>query len=235
MLIEVSDTNIIYGLIGNGRISKHLQHYFKLLGLEYILWDRSQKLRPEETLKKSTFNLVCISDDAIEGFLKKYPTLNEKPCIHFSGALTINLAQGFHPHCNFTQHLYDQDFYPRIPFVIEKGEYTFKYIFPSFENPHFEIDSQNRAKYHALCVMAGNFPTMLWSEISKNYEFLNLPKDFFFPYIENIVREYQRDPNNALTGPFVRKDINTIEKNLSSLEGSTLKKIYQAFKNTFFK
>lgn len=235
----VQDTRLLmqptYGIVGQGRVASHFTHYLHSLGLAHQVWHRQHPTAIEKVLHGCDAYLILINDDAIEEFLKKHPFLLEKPCIHFSGSLTTELAQGFHPHCNFTSKLYDPSFYPKIPFVIEKGAYGFKDIFPTLKNQHFTIDPKDRAKYHALCVMTGNFPTLLWQNAQAEYEALGLPSDFFHVYIQNIVDQFTKDPEHALTGPFARNDTNTIDQNIKSLEGSALQKIYQSFAQAFHK
>jgi len=229
----LSPPDTIYGLIGNGRLSKHLQFYLKSLSLTFLLWNRSENTNPEHVLGSCDIILICISDDATQSFLEAHPKLAQKPCIHFSGAHHYDLAQGFHPLFNFTNQLYPELLYSKIPFVLEKGRYTFKDIFPTLQNPHYYIETKDRAKYHALCVMAGNFPTMLWSQTGKSFEAMGLPYDVFFPYIQNITDQFQNDPDNALTGPFTRGDIKTIKCHKEALHESKFESIYQAFEDVF--
>ncbi|MCB0272239.1 MAG: DUF2520 domain-containing protein [Bdellovibrionales bacterium] len=224
---------ITYGMIGSGRVARHLQHYFDLLHIPFVVWDRQTQTNVEPVMEHADVILVLIKDDAIESFLQNHPLLLQKPCIHFSGSLQIQNAQSFHPLCNFTDALYSDDFYPKIPFVVEKGRHTFSDIFPTLPNPHYEIAPEHQKLYHALCVIAGNFPTLLWQTCQNHFEKINLPKDIFYPYIENIAKQFIQNPENALTGPFARKDSKTIASNEASLEDSQLKEIYTVFKKSF--
>ncbi|MEZ4819258.1 MAG: DUF2520 domain-containing protein [Bdellovibrionota bacterium] len=224
---------LTYGIIGNGRVARHFQYYFDQLLIPYVQWDRQSSIEIEQALQECQVILVLIRDDAIEPFLQEHPELQQKICAHFSGALVTPLAIGVHPHCNFTQDLYAPDFYPRIPFVMEKCEHAFSDLFPKLPNPHYAIPAKKRAEYHALCVICGNFPTLLWQEATKTYQEMGLPADFFHIYIQNIVEQYKHNPTQALTGPFARKDLGTIEKNQQALQNPKLKAIYTAFKKNF--
>jgi predicted short-subunit dehydrogenase-like oxidoreductase (DUF2520 family) len=219
-----------YGIIGKGRLAGHLLHYFRLKNMHVVQWYRGQTRTLEQALSRADFILVLINDDEIESFIKENTWLKNKTIIHCSGSLVTKYAQGFHPLFNFTQQLYKQETYEKIPFVVEKGKLTFREIFPLLENPSYEISKKDRPLYHALSVMAGNFPTILWQACNKTYmKKLKLPDTFFIPYVENCVEQFKEDPENALTGPLIRNDKQTIDKNIKALKGSPLQDIYKTF------
>jgi predicted short-subunit dehydrogenase-like oxidoreductase (DUF2520 family) len=113
---------------------------------------------------------------------------------------------------------------------VEKGKLTFREVFPSLNNQSYEITKKDRPLYHALCVLSGNFPTILWQACNKTYmKKLKLPDTFFAPYIQNCVEQFIEDPENALTGPLARGDKATIQKNIKALKGSPLQDIYKIF------
>lgn len=185
-------------------------------------------------LGRAEIILVLIKDDEIESFIKENRWLKTKTVIHCSGSLVTKHAQGFHPHYNFTDRLYSQEKYESIPFIIEKGSNSFQELFPDLPNPSFEIKKNQRALYHALSVMSGNFPTILWQAANQIYtKKLKLPENFFVPYIQNCVDQFMEDPENALTGPLVRNDKKTIQKNITALKGTSLDAIYKTFAKLF--
>lgn len=226
-LIMISKT---YGIVGQGRLAGHFLHYFRLKQMQVVQWHRGLTRPMEQVLLHAEIVLILINDDEIESFIKKNPFLKNKILIHCSGSLVTKLAQGFHPHFNFTHQLYDEKTYEKIPFVIEKGLHSFREIFPQLSNPSYEISKKDRPLYHALCVMSGNFPTILWQACSKVYsKKMKLPPTFFAPYIQNCVEQFVQDPEKALTGPLIRNDKKTIEKNLKSLKKTPLHDIYKSF------
>ena len=66
--------------------------------------------------------------------------------------------------------------------------------------------------------MSGNFSCLLWQKFfaSLEHEF-NLPPAIAFPYLIQQMNNLLHDPQAALTGPLVRNDKDTIEKNLAAL------------------
>ena len=226
----MNEAKFTYGIVGKGRLAGHLLHYFRLKNMHVVQWYRGQTRTPEQALYTANIILILINDDEIEKFIKANKWLKNKTVIHASGSLVTKLAQGFHPHFNFTQQLYKEETYEKIPFVTEKGGKSFREIFPNLSNPCFEIATKDRPLYHALTVMSGNFSTILWQACNKAYmKKLKLPDTFFIPYIQNCVDQFAEDPENALTGPLVRGDKKTIQKNIQSLKGSPLQDIYKTF------
>src|SRR5262245_23513206 len=113
-------------LIGDGRLARHLAHYFKQLGLDHVLWSR--RLRAEgrcpelaSLVHSSTHALLAISDGAIEPFISSVPELSRTIRVHFSGRLASSLAIGAHPLFSFAGALYERELYERIPFVVDGG------------------------------------------------------------------------------------------------------------------
>lgn len=219
-----------YGIVGKGRLAGHLIHYLRLKNLQVLQWYRGQTRTPQQTLAQANIVFILISDDEIESFIKKNKWLKTKTVIHCSGSLVTKHAQGFHPHFNFTRRLYTLDTYEKIPFVVEKGKLKFRDLFPDLSNPSYEISKRDRPLYHALSVISGNFPTILWMAVNHIYmKKLKLPDSFFAPYIHNCIDQFEVDPDHALTGPLTRGDKKTIQKNIQALRGSPLQEIYKAF------
>jgi predicted short-subunit dehydrogenase-like oxidoreductase (DUF2520 family) len=121
-----------------------------------------------------------------------------------------------------------------MAFVCDPGGPKFEAIFPEFKNPHFKIAPNKKAYYHALCVMSGNFTTLLWQTFFTRLERdLDLPDSAAIPYLEQIANNLIHAPHSALSGPIARGDLATIQKNLSALEGDPLQSIYASFVENF--
>jgi len=221
-------------LIGDGRLARHLTSYFEQLGLSHAAWSRRGKAEgrfPElRTLVHSgTRALLAISDAAIEPFVSSHPELRDAIRVHFSGRLVTPLAIGAHPLFSFASALYTRDLYERIPFVIDKGAPPLDSLIPGLPNPAFFIDPDRRPRYHALCVLAGNFTTLLWRKF-----FFELDSEFgiapeqALPYLESVTRALAR-PGAPLSGPLSRGDHATIQQNLEALQGDPFGDVYRAF------
>ena len=184
-------------------------------------------------LAQSERVLLAIPDQAIEAFVLEHD-LTKKNTVHFSGALSIKGTTSTHPLMTFSNQLYELDFYCKIPFILDQGGSTFPQIFPELVNPHFYIATEQKAYYHSLCVMAGNFTALLWKKLF--YEFdkqLSIPHEAALPYLQAVMGNLQTNPQQALTGPLVRKDWATVDKNLCALSADSFLPVYLGFLKSF--
>ena len=221
-----------YLIIGNGRVARHFHHYFSLLTLPVSTWNRSESIDALTTkISNATHVLVLIKDDAIASFFDQHSAnKNNIIWLHFSGSLVSPTVVGAHPLMTFSHALYDLAHYKKIPFVLDHDAPDFEIILPGLSNPHVRLSKKLKAKYHALCVLSGNFSCMLWKKLFAEFE-----KEFNFssmvshPYLLQQTQNLMSDPNSALTGPLTRNDMITIEKNLHALEGDPFQNIYKEF------
>jgi predicted short-subunit dehydrogenase-like oxidoreductase (DUF2520 family) len=213
-------------VIGNGRVAKHWLHYLSLLKIPTSHWYRKSNLE----LKETSFDLVflAVSDSGLPELLLKYPWLQNSHLVHFSGANYFDGILGIHPLMTFSNELYDRGTYQKIALAIDFAEDKYKSLFSFLPNPTWQIEPSQKAKYHALCVMSGNFPQILWQKIETEITALGCPVDAWKVYILMSATNYYKD-SNSLTGPLVRKDVSTIEKNVASLSSSPLQAIYKSF------
>src|SRR5690606_6089874 len=110
------------------------------------------------------------------------------------------------------------------------GNRTFTDIFPQLTNPSTEITSEQKPLYHSLCVMGGNFTTILWSKVLESFQSkLNIEPEFVFPYIDKITENIKYNYKTALTGPLARRDIPTLQKNFSALKDDSFSNVYKSF------
>ncbi len=220
-----------YLLIGNGRVSRHIQHYFTLLNLPFTVWQRSEPHAAlMQKLKDATHILILINDQQIENFITTHLSPTEALLIHFSGSLVSTKAHGAHPLMTFNDALYSFDHYQRIPFIIDHDSPSFENLLPGLPNVHMRLDKSLKAKYHALCVLSGNFSCLLWQKLFTNLEQeFGMPADIAQLYLQQQTQNLITNPKTALTGPLVRGDTLTIKKNLAALEGDPFKEVYESF------
>jgi predicted short-subunit dehydrogenase-like oxidoreductase (DUF2520 family) len=229
-----------YAILGGGRLARHMRHYLSLLNLPHTYWARNPAAAPNShpiadpaarlraAVEPATHVLLLVADGAIAGLLKRYPGLRRKKLVHCSGALALPGIAGAHPLMTFGERLYTLDQYRRIPFMIDCG-HAFDDLLPGLSNPHYEISPEQKARYHALCVMAGNFSQVLWQSVADRFDRIGLPAATLAPYLRQVVDNFIEDPEHALTGPLTRGDGQTIERNLQALAGDSLAPLYRAF------
>lgn len=225
-----------YGIVGDGRVALHMCHYFKLLDIPYHQWSRKLGRKssrgPGETLRTCEIVLILITDSAIEPLIEAREFRPNQKLIHFSGSLVTPLAQGMHPLSSFTAELYSLDTYREIPFICEEGPVQFADIFPDLKNRVYTIPREMKPLYHSLCVLGGNFTTLLWYKLFSTFERqLNLPREAAYPYLNQIARNLQAKSTSALTGPLARREKTIIQSDLRALDGDPFQQVYRSFVN----
>jgi hypothetical protein len=221
--------NYSYLLIGSGRLARHLEFYLTQLEIPFSTWNRKEEIKDLENLISSSSHiLLAISDSALQNFVEAYLKGLNKAIVTFSGALQIDGAISAHPLMSFGPELYSFEDYKKIHFVITGAE-RLNEILPGFENPFSVIKPEEKPLYHAMCVLGGNFPLLLWHQMAEGFRKMGLPKEAHKIYLEKITENFNRNGIKALTGPLVRRDLETIQKNLKALDGNPYKNVYAAF------
>jgi len=221
---------VTYGIVGDGKVSRHIQCYLDLSQISYVTWSRKRDVvAATEKLQNCQVIMVLISDDSIESFLNENNFSYARAIVHFSGSLVLNKAIGMHPLMTFTDTLYDLDCYRQIPFVCEQGAFLFSDIFPMLSNPSYVLPKEKRALYHALCVLSGNFTTILWNKVLRDFEeCLGLPESVLYPYLKRTMENLLSGRDEILTGPLERHDMLTITKNIEALKKDPFVDVYKS-------
>lgn len=220
-----------YLIIGNGRVARHFQYYFSLLKLSFSTWNRAQSIEKLQYLLTQVSHIfILINDHAIDLFCQTYCQKIPAYCIHFSGSHHSPYAFGAHPLMTFNEGLYTLVDYQAIPFVMDEDTPAFAELFPGLSNRNIRLNKELKAKYHALCVMSGNFGCLLWHKLFHTFEQeFNLPASIAYPYLRQQMQNLMVDAKTALTGPLVRGDTATLTKNIKALENDPFQKIYLSF------
>lgn len=227
-----------YLVVGDGRMANHIRHYLSHLGLSYITWARSKNTIETlaACLSQITHALILINDSAIDAFIENNILSRDFSItlIHFSGNFISQYAYSAHPLQTFGKTLYPMNHYKKIPFIIESNGPAFSELLPGFENPHYKINRADKNYYHALCVMANNFTTLLWqkffSEMQNRFEIKN---EHLQSFLDQTFHNIKYDFKSALTGPIARKDRKTLLNDLTALTNDHFFKIFEAFTTTF--
>lgn len=230
-----------YLIIGSGRLAKHLAFYFSVLSdsskqpFKVLQWDRHQDpLALNRHLQKCTHVLLAIKDSALTDFFHQHLAGFNLVCVHFSAATVIPEILSAHPLMTFSTELYSEATYRQIHFVIQSNSFGYsklQQIIPDMPNASTELPSSMASYYHAMCVMAGNMPQILWQKVNSEFKKLKLPEDALNNYLRQTLANFIASPQSALTGPIARNDSKTIEANLNSLKQDQFQEVYQAFVN----
>lgn len=209
-----------YAIIGSGKLGHHLAHFFTLNGNSFTLFKRDSDYK---LLKNFDYLLLAINDAEIKKFYDEHQDLHHKKWIHFSGTHYFKDIIGVHPLMSFSDELFDLSFYQKIHWVVDHPVEVEK-ILPINKFQISNIHEKDKPFYHALCVLSGNIPHLLWESVEKEFMKLNIEKKDFLNYVKITTDNYLQ--NRAATGPIVRKDQVTIDMNLKSLT-KPYQEIYQ--------
>ncbi|MBD64326.1 MAG: hypothetical protein CME62_03915 [Halobacteriovoraceae bacterium] len=209
-------------LIGQGLLASHLSHWWTACGVEFTQLGRGDLIHPK-TLSTFQRIFLAINDDEIESFYLKFASQTQAKWIHFSGSLYIKEMIGIHPLMSFSNELYTTSFYENLLWVVDH-ECELDQIFPTSIKNYTKIAAELKPYYHALCVLGGNIPHLLWNELNQKFSDLGIHEQDFKKYIQITTENFLKD--RKPTGPIVRNDKVTIGKNIASLQPS-LAKIYQ--------
>lgn len=216
-------------LIGAGKVAKHLHYYLSALGPAPLSWDRAQDPHLLKTkIAEASHILLAISDSGLEPFFRSNLAGYEKVVVHFSGALSVDGVIAAHPLMSFGPELYSLETYQKIHFVVT-GARDLSDALPGVANTFSVLPADAKPFYHALCVMGGNFPVILWQKMFAEFTTLGIPADAAGLYLETVLRNTLQKPDSALTGPLARRDRGTVEKNIQALEGDKFQALYRAF------
>ncbi len=233
-------SNIHIGLVGNGRLAAQMRVHLESNNLPYtsVFRGRSQPFQPAKALKRATHVWLAVSDNAIEDVYEMCldQDSSDKIWVHFSGSHISKFIYSVHPLMTFSRSTLAQSDFDGIhmtvspPSQVDSGSRTsLADLIPGSKNPWSHLPSNKKQYYHALCVMAGNFPTILWTEVLSQFQTLAIPDDALFSYLDRVLKNFKDQGGQALTGPLARNDINTIKENLNSLNENHFKPIYEAF------
>ena len=227
-----------YLIIGNGRMATHMCAYFDYLNIPYKQWWRRDHCISilQQLAKQSSHVLILISDSAIESFVEQHLQMHKHlNCIHFSGSLHTKLAFSVHPLCTFQKgRRYTLKEYQAIPFIIDDTAPEFTELLSGLNNAHYRIKQADKAYYHAMCVMANNFSTLLWDKFfTEMQQRFAIDTKHLIPMLEKTFSNLKQYPDINMTGPLTRGDKESLQRGVNALENDRYQSIFKSFIETF--
>lgn len=236
------------GFIGAGKVGYSLSKYLNstynnVLGIysknhqdaiDCAKFSVSEYYKELELLVQDCDTLfLTINDDAIKSVVEELKKLNirNKILIHTSGCHSSNIFDtlkennkciSLHPIYAFNSKFNSYEGIKDIYFTYE-GSYV-EEIINFFPNRIIKINSKDKIKYHAACVMISNFICGIVYEAEKIFKDIGF-KDInpFMPLLENNIKNISNyGVLDSLTGPIIRNDSETVLKHIKSLDGLDL-------------
>ena len=178
---------------------------------------------------------LSVNDDSIKDVVKELIELNikNKILIHNSGIHSSdifntlnndNYCYSIHPIYAFNDKYNSYKNLDEIYFTIEGNEKYIDELKKLFNNKAVVIKKDNKEKYHLACSMISNMvcaTANVAEELFKDIGINN--KDMYMPlFINNMNNIVNYGSNDALTGPIIRNDIETVKKHINNLCGNDL-------------
>lgn len=235
-------------IIGSGNVAQHLIKAFsKTTEIELIQVFSKNKQSIIKTITTveviSKFDdlipvdvtIIAVTDSAVGQVSKQIPFTNQL-VVHTSGSVTMNALDAknrkgvFYPLQTFSTSK-EVDF-SIIPIFLEAQndtDYkTLEIVAKTVSNSVNIISTEQRQALHIAAVFVSNFTNYLYQI---GYEICienNLSFDVLKPLIlETSNKIVTLSPNDAQTGPAIRKDTETINQHLAILTDESQKKIYK--------
>lgn len=224
-------------LIGNGRLANQLRANLAHKSESFSSVSRAQNTHEEiaVAVKNATHIWLAVSDRAIETVYQTYSDSPNKTWVHFSGAHNFPNIFSVHPLMTFSGKVMPASEFEKVHLTISLPldssviSISLNDLMPQAQNPWSLLPAEKKAFYHALCVLAGNFPQILWSEVQIQLRLLSIPDRAFFSYLDQTLANFENEGADAVTGPLIRNDIETLKENLNSLDKHPFKAIYESF------
>ena len=186
---------------------------------------------------------ITVNDDQINQVVDDISKLNhnleEKLFFHMSGAHDATYlkkicsnAFSLHPLRAFPEVVTSPEAFDDTYFSLEgANDYVREWV-NQLNLLHFEIRSNQKAQYHSAAVIVSNYLISVLDFGFKQFKDIGLSDALImkslWPLITNTIQNVEKfGSTNALTGPIVRGDIETIQRHLDVLDPSS-KHLYKA-------
>jgi len=232
--------NTTTAIIGRGKVGRGLHQLFKMASLPVELIGRSKQAQ-RQAVDSSQLIILCVTDDAIESLAAELAQYCRPSTVivHCSGALGSEVLQITKEQGSSIASMHPLNTFPNLPaslqlfnslkhrthLFVEGDKTALDILLPLVETLGFRtsiLNSASKASYHAACVFACNYLSVLMDLSLNTAEAAGLERKEFWlaiqPLIEATLSNISaHDTVGALSGPIARGDIDTIKKHLSAL------------------
>ena len=233
-------------VLGMGRAGRDLVHMLREAGIEVVLaWNRSGEVHPvaDVTVRCGALPqridaqavVLAVSDEAIGELSRRLGRSTQlrtgASLLHLSGAAPSDLlrTEGAERTCASMHPLQtllgDGDVRRPFPWILEGDDEAVavaKALARALDCPVARLPADAKARYHAAATTASNLLVALASIVHRQATMAGLPADqvpaLFAPLMETTLAHLtDRGPADALTGPVLRGDLQTISRHLEVL------------------
>jgi len=234
-------------LLGAGNVGHHLYNAFNKtsqidLSQWYcrdsrtILYDNpnTEIINDLSKIKNADVYIICVSDSYI-GKLSNQINISGKLVVHTSGSIDYteinnkNRRGIFYPLQTFSKN--KKLDISKVPICIESEKTQDLILLENLSKKigckSYKINFEQRKKIHLAAIFSNNFANHMFTIAKEILDDENLDFNILKPLIDETVDKIHKlDPENAQTGPAIRKNNEIITNHIKSLNNDDYKKLY---------
>lgn len=214
------------GIVGQGNVGTHLLKGLQSKHNVYVI-PRSLELPHGLDLI-----LVAVSDDQTLAVVDALP--QEVLVAHTAGSVPCASGEKrgvFYPLYSFSKSaLLD---WQLVPLLLEGSTPdalgTLESLAKELTDKTYSISSEQRQWLHASAVAVNNFTNHLYSRAFDHIKAKDIPVEVLHPImLQGPQKAIELGPENAQTGPAIRRDASTVRKHQAMIEDETFVELYNA-------
>ncbi|MBE6305389.1 MAG: DUF2520 domain-containing protein [Bacteroidales bacterium] len=210
--------------IGSGNVATRMATRLREVGAQIVqICSRSGTPVSELNPNAADLIIVAVSDDSIQQVLNSIESAGNAIWVHTAGSVGMNVFDTK----KFPRHgvLYPLQTmlktravdWNTVPLLIE-GDPEIENVARMMSPTVIQLDSNSRLRLHAAAVMCCNMVMFLWQQSQQIAECSKLDYSLLKPLMKmTYERAAEIGPENAMTGPAKRGDLNTIKKHIEAL------------------
>lgn len=233
--------NLRITIIGRGNVGSHLYKAFTESGVDCNLID-SRTLNAEFGEMHSALYLLCVKDDVIGDVAAKLKAkLGDEAknaiVVHTAGTKPMSLLQEhfanhgvFYPMQTFSKT--KALAYPEIPIFLEASNESTMSALQTLARTVFhnitELSSEERKILHVAAVFSSNFTNHMVTLADEQLRAIGLDYTVMLPLLKEVTDKlFHLPPQQAQTGPAVRKDLSVVNEHIALIPDDMTKEIYR--------
>lgn len=228
-------------IIGRGNVGTHLHKAFTEAGVDCCLVD-SRSFNAEFEEMHSALYIICVKDDVIGEVAAR---LKEKLgdgaenaiVVHTAGTKPMSLLEGlfknhgvFYPMQTFSKTKALE--YREIPVFLEASNKETMLLLRELAEKVFvnikELSSAERKVLHIAAVFSSNFTNHMVTLADEQLRTIGLDYTVMLPLLKEVTDKlFHLPPQQAQTGPAIRKDLSVVNEHISLISDAMTKEIYE--------
>lgn len=233
-------------IIGRGNVGTHLHKAFTESGVDCSLMDS----RTMADLQSSVLYIICVKDDVIgEVAAKLKAKLGDEAkdaiVVHTAGTKPMSLLEEhfdnhgvFYPMQTFSKTKALE--YKGIPVFLEASNAETMLVLKEVVEKAFvniqELSSAERKILHIAAVFSSNFTNHMVTLADEQLRTIGLDYTVMLPLIKEVTDKlFHLPPQQAQTGPAVRKDLSVVNEHIALIADAMTKDIYEKISESIMK